>query len=60
MSATRKVTLKEIAERYNLRLSWLYERSRRGELPGMVRLGNLVRVDIEEFDKGVKEGRLSA
>lgn len=59
MSATRKATLKELADRYNLRLSWLYERSRRDELPGQIRLGALVRVDLDEFEKGVKEGQLA-
>ena len=54
----RFVTLKEVAERWSIPISWLYERSRRDELPGMTRLGRHVRVDLELFEKGVKEGRL--
>jgi predicted DNA-binding transcriptional regulator AlpA len=54
------VTLPELAELRRLRLSWLYERSRRDALPGQRRLGRHVRVVLSEFDRGVQEGLLAA
>mgnify|MGYP001205261985 CR=1 FL=1 len=53
------VSLQVIAERWDIRLSWLYERSRRDELPGMLRLGRNLRVDVDVFEKAVKEGQLA-
>lgn len=52
-------TLKEVAERWDIPVSWLYERSRRNELPGQKRLGRHVRISLEEFEKGVEEGVLA-
>jgi len=52
------VTLRELAAERNLKVSWLYERSRRNELPGQRRYGRLIRVNLQEFDQGVKEGGL--
>lgn len=55
----RYLTLNQIADRWSIKLSWLYERSRRNELPGQHRIGSrLVRIDVEEFDRGVREGLL--
>ena len=51
-------TIPQIAEATQLSVSWLYERSRRDELPGMVRLGKYIRVDWDEFFAALKEGRV--
>lgn len=53
------VTLEELAERRKLKLSWLYERSRFGKLPGQRRFGRHIRVVLSEFDQGVKDGALA-
>ena len=58
-SEVRYATLREVAERWGVPVSWLYERSRRNELPGQRRLGRHVRIDMEEFEQGVKEGTLA-
>jgi len=52
-------TLNEVAKRWGIPISWLYERSRRNELPGQKRLGRHVRVSLEEFQKGVEDGALT-
>lgn len=54
------LTLEELAERRKLKLSWLYERSRRNALPGQRRLGRHIRVVLSEFDAGVRAGVLAA
>lgn len=53
------VTLVELAERRKLRLSWLYERTRRNALPGLRRYGRHIRVNLREFDEGAREGILA-
>ena len=53
------LTIAELAQERNLKESWLYERSRRGGLPGQLRFGRLIRVDLAEFDAGAKAGRLA-
>ncbi len=55
----RHVTLEELARARNIKLHWLYERSRRNELPGQRRYGKLIRVSLDEFDAGVKAGVLA-
>jgi predicted DNA-binding transcriptional regulator AlpA len=57
-AAVRYATLEEIAKRWGLKRSWLYEKSRKDELPGQFRLGRQIRIDIEAFDRGAKEGLL--
>ena len=52
-------TLNEVARRWGIPVSWLYERSRRNELPGQKRLGRHIRIDLELFRKGVEEGVLA-
>jgi len=59
LSTRSKLTLKELADQFGLRLSWLYERSRHDELPGQMRFGNQIRVDVDLFEKGAKEGKLA-
>jgi predicted DNA-binding transcriptional regulator AlpA len=58
----RLFSLTETAELLNIPVSWLYERSRRNALPGMVRLGKYVRIredGIQELMRGEKHrGRL--
>lgn len=55
---SKDLTLKELAAARNLKVSWLYERSRRNELPGQRRYGRLIRVNLQEFDQGVEKGGL--
>jgi predicted DNA-binding transcriptional regulator AlpA len=52
-------SLREVAERWGVPISWLYERSRRDALPGQRRLGRHVRIDLEIFERGVRDGLLS-
>jgi len=59
-SPSRLLSLEELSVERNLKRSWLYERSRRNELPGQRRLGRLIRIDLNEFDIGVQEGVLAA
>ena len=56
---SRYVTIPELALRRNLKVSWLYERSRKNAVPGMVRYGGLVRIDLDEFDEACKAGALA-
>ena len=55
----RFLTIDELSIERNLTKSWLYEQSRHDGLPGQVRYGRLIRVDLEEFDAGVKAGALA-
>lgn len=48
------VTLDELSQIARIPKSWLYERSRRNALPGLRRLGRLIRVDLGEFKAGLK------
>jgi excisionase family DNA binding protein len=46
------LTPQQLADRLNVPLSWVYERSRYNALPGMIRLGRYVRFSeraIEQF-----------
>jgi predicted DNA-binding transcriptional regulator AlpA len=56
---TRHLSLEELSVERNIKLSWLYEMSRRNELPGQRRYGRLIRVSIDEFDRGVEAGALA-
>lgn len=58
MSLKRLATLRELSAKWDLRMSWLYERSRRNDLPGMLRLGRHIRVDLDEWDRAVEAGEL--
>lgn len=49
-------TLRQIAEESQLPISWFYQRSRRGALPGLRRFGRHCRVDRREFSQALKEG----
>ena len=51
----RFITIKQLAERWKVPLSWLYERSRHDALPGQIRLGRYLRFSeaaVEAFEKG--------
>ncbi len=41
------LTVKELADRLRVPVSWIYERTRRGQIPH-VRLGKYLRFDVEE------------
>ena len=48
MSQVQKLySLPHVAELFELKLSWLYEQSRRDRIPGLVRVGRFVRVTEE-------------
>ena len=53
------LSLQEVAQRWGIPVSWLYERSRKDVLPGQRRLGRHVRIEPDEFEEGVKRGELS-
>jgi predicted DNA-binding transcriptional regulator AlpA len=59
MVENRYATLKEVARRWGIPVSWLYERSRRDQLPGQRRLGRHIRIDLNEFEEKVKDGILA-
>ena len=50
--------ISEVARRYNLSENWLYQRSRLDKLPGQVRLGKHIRIDVAVFDAAVRSGEL--
>lgn len=45
--ADRLLSIQELAKRWGVPESWLYERSRHNALPGMIRLGKYVRFSEE-------------
>jgi hypothetical protein len=51
-------TLRQIADESQIRISWLYQRSRRNALPGLRRLGRHCRVDRREFFAALAAGRI--
>jgi len=51
-------TIPSLARRYDLPISWLYDRSRRDALPGMRRLGKYIRVHLGEFEEALAAGGL--
>jgi predicted DNA-binding transcriptional regulator AlpA len=56
---SKYVSIPQLAQMRQLKVSWLYERSRRNKLPGQCRYGRLIRINIEQFDAGVSEGVLA-
>ena len=52
----RLLTLPELAAHTGIALSWFYERSRYDALPGQVRLGKYVRIDLGEFTEALRAG----
>ena len=52
----RGVSITTIAEDYDLKPSFLYAASRREAIPGMMRMGKLIRIDPERFMKAVESG----
>ena len=58
-SYSPRLTVAKLTKERNIKKSWLYERSRKEALPGQVRYGRMIRVDLAEFDAGVKAGELS-
>lgn len=48
-------TLKQISHETQIPLSWFYERSRTGDLPGMRRLGKHIRIDRDDFFSALRE-----
>ena len=53
------VTLGELSRGWSIPLSWLYERSRKDLLPGQRRLGRHIRINLQEFKDGVRNGDLA-
>jgi predicted DNA-binding transcriptional regulator AlpA len=51
---TRYATLREVSERYQVKLSWLYEQSRQDSLPGQLRFGRQIRVNLQKFEEGAE------
>ena len=49
---SRLLTVKQAAQRLQVPVSWVYERTRHDAMPGLVRLGKYVRIretDLENF-----------
>ena len=59
MENNRFVALEEVARLWGVPISWLYERSRRDQLPGQRRLGRHIRIDLQEFEAEVEKGALA-
>ena len=56
----RRVPLRTVSDMYDLKMSWLYARSRLPDgLPGAVKIGRHIRVNLDEFEEGVRNGKLS-
>ena len=53
------VTIPELAKEYKISTNFLYQRSRRNQLPGAVRIGRYLRVDRREFFAAARSGELS-
>jgi predicted DNA-binding transcriptional regulator AlpA len=58
MASDRLITIQQLAQETQLPISWLYERSRRDQLPGMRRMGKYVRVNRDEFLAALKAGKI--
>jgi len=54
--AQEMYTLKEVAEILRVSPGWVYERSRRGTIPGQVKIGKHVRVSAEGLRVLMTEG----
>ena len=52
------LSIPELAKELNVNVSFLYERSRMNSLPGMMRLGRLLRVEREAFYSALENGDL--
>ena len=50
----RYATLPEVSEKYRVKLSWLYEQSRQDSLPGQLRFGRQIRVNLQKFEEGAE------
>jgi len=56
---TKKLlTIPQLAEEFQLKESWLYERSRFDSLPGQRRVGKYIRIDRDEFYHALKGGKI--
>ncbi len=53
------LTIKEVRDLLNVPRSWLYERTRKGEIPH-VKLGKYVRFDREELLQWINKRRVKA
>ncbi len=64
MSETQKIdspkigSIRDAAKALGVPRSFLYERSRHGSLPGMFKIGRLIRVDMDAFLNAAKAGGL--
>ncbi len=47
------LTIPELAEELGVKESYLYEKSRRNQIPGMFRIGKFVRINLPEFYRKV-------
>ena len=57
--SSRYVTLLELSKIAKVPISFLYERTRRDALPGQVRIGRHIRVDLAKFIDGAERGVVS-
>ena len=51
-------TVREVAERYRVHRSLLYEMTRGNRCPGMRRLGRAIRINLAEFEAAARRGEL--
>ena len=49
MVETSFLTPQQVAERLQVPLSWVYERTRRGLIPGQMQVGKYIRIREAEF-----------
>ena len=53
---TQLLTVKQVAERLNVPVSWVYERTRFDSFPGMVRIGKYIRFAEPEIESFIANG----
>lgn len=57
MAETRQfISLKEFGERYGIPAGTLYHLSAGGKIPGKMKIGKTVRIDVEEFEAAARSG----
>ena len=49
------MTTRELAEKLGTPITWIYERSRKGSIPGMIKLGRYCLFDPKDIDMWIEE-----
>jgi excisionase family DNA binding protein len=52
----RLLTVQDVADRLRVPLSWVYERTRSNDIPGLVKIGKYVRIRESELESYIEHG----